>query len=188
MLLEAGVIDCDTDPASRADVTVDPVDWCDSDACQAECPPPEPYGYEIESRLHNLTFLDCDGRPVELHDLCGANAGLIYKFCGWCTGCYRKLEQAAAIHADYRDQGLSFIVVIREDALVEPATQEYCTAIRDRYDLSMTVVIDPDGHLDAYGSSDLSIITDENTTIVFKRRGASVSAIRTALEAELARP
>ena len=186
---DTGAFECGNGSASCTDPVSDPAeDDCEGVACAPVCPPPEPYGYEIGSRLHNLTFTDCDGGLVQLHDLCGADAGLIFNFYGWCTGCYRFLEEAADIHSDYHEQGLVFIVVVSEDPIEQPATQEYCTHIRDRYDLSMTVVFDPEGELEAYGESDLAIVTDEGARIVFKRCDASVNAIRTAVEAELDRP
>ena len=170
-------VGADSDDLARQDAV--------SDRTPAVCPPPEPYGYEVGAPLHDLSFLDCDGLSVGLHDLCGADAGLVFNFYGWCTGCYRFLEEATSIWNDYREQGLRFIVVIDEDPVEEPATQEYCTAIRDRYELAMSVVIDPDNQLEAYGEADLAIVTDEGARIVFKRSGATVSTVRSAIEREL---
>ena len=53
------------------------------DISVSACPPTGPFGYEIGDMLTNIGYEDCDGNPVELHDLCGANAGLVFNFYGW---------------------------------------------------------------------------------------------------------
>ena len=47
------------------------------------CPPEGPFGGAVGETPENLQFSDCDGSVVGLHDLCGANAGLIFNFYGW---------------------------------------------------------------------------------------------------------
>lgn len=188
------VFACEADPDGSSDATSDPTDLVDSplsDQDSAEdrgtpvCPPPEPHGHDVDSTLTNLTFEDCDGTPVALHDLCGANAGLVFNFYGWCTGCYRFLSEANAIHQDYASAGLVTIIVVSEDAIERPATSEYCQTIREQYDLQMTVVADPEGTLEAYGDADLVMITNDYAEIIFKRIGPTVDTIRSVLEGEL---
>ena len=62
-----------------------------------------------------------------------------------------------------------------------------CNAIRDEYGLTMTVVMDPTGATEAYGSNDLFMVTDAEAVITFKRRFASELAVQDAIERELAR-
>ena len=183
---------CETDPAEPTDVTGEPADAADErveveDRGPPICPPPEPYGYDVESTLTNLTFDDCDGNAVALHDLCGVNAGLVFHFYGWCTGCYRFLSEANALYQDYASDGFVPIIVVSEDAIEQPATNEYCRQIRDQYDLQMTVVADPNGTLEAYGDADLVMITNDYAEIIFKRIGPTVDTIRSVLERELER-
>lgn len=47
------------------------------------CPPAGPFGAEVGDTPEDLRFSDCDGNAVGLHDLCGANAGLVFNFYGW---------------------------------------------------------------------------------------------------------
>ena len=47
------------------------------------CPPVGPFGYDVGETLTNIILSDCEGRQVSLHDLCGANGGLIFNFYGW---------------------------------------------------------------------------------------------------------
>jgi hypothetical protein len=78
---------CPADETSHPheDLTEDRVDLEERDGTGEEivCPPIGPFGYDEGDVLTNITLSDCDGRQVSLHDLCGANAGLIFNFYGW---------------------------------------------------------------------------------------------------------
>ena len=78
------------------------------------------------------------------------------------------------------------LFVIDEDALGQPASRAYCEEIRDEYALGDAVVLDPTGGVDAYGANDLMLVSDERGRLVFVRRGAELSALRAAIESELA--
>lgn len=47
------------------------------------CPPPEPTGYEVGDNVVDLQLTECDGTPMSLHDLCGADAALVFNYYGW---------------------------------------------------------------------------------------------------------
>ncbi len=47
------------------------------------CPPPPPYGRDVGDTVEPLPFEDCDGQRTSTHDLCGADATLIFNFYGW---------------------------------------------------------------------------------------------------------
>jgi len=152
-----------------------------------ECPPPGPFGYEPGATVTDLTLLDCDGAPVSLHDLCGASAGLVVNFYGWCPSCYDFLRLANELTVSRGDRGFRAIAVVSENPIEEPATAEYCRAIRARFAPAATVVYDPDGAIEAYGTTDLAMVTDRSAKIVFKRRDATERAVTTAVDRELAK-
>ena len=57
---------------------------CQEGACEVEgCPPVCPFGTEPYKTLTNLEIYDCDGNPVQLHELCGAPAGFFNLLAGW---------------------------------------------------------------------------------------------------------
>jgi len=78
------------------------------------------------------------------------------------------------------------LLVIDQDALGQPASRAYCEEIRDEYGLGDAVVLDPTGGVTAYGANELMLVSDERGKLVFVRRGAELSALRAAIEAELA--
>ena len=47
------------------------------------CPPPGGGGFALDDIVGDLTFPNCDGQNVSLHDTCGANATLIFNYYGW---------------------------------------------------------------------------------------------------------
>ena len=71
-------VDVARDTAGEADL----VDASPGEEVSQTCPPPEPLGLDVGDRWLNLAFEDCDGNPLELHDLCGS-AALIFNFYGW---------------------------------------------------------------------------------------------------------
>lgn len=63
------------------------VNTVETGACPAAstsfCPPAGPYGTEQGEIMEDLAVYDCDGNKVYLHELCGANAGLVNLFASW---------------------------------------------------------------------------------------------------------
>lgn len=74
------------------------------------------------------------------------------------------------------------VLVVTEDGTGTPATDEYCTAVRDQYELAVTLICDPEAKFAAYGKNSLTMITDPSATIVYRKSGPSDSAIRKAIE------
>ncbi len=76
------------------------------------------------------------------------------------------------------------MIFITEDGTGKAATDEYCAAIRDQYELveSVKVVCDPEHQFAKYGKNSLTMITDSSATIVYRKGGPSNSAIRKAIE------
>lgn len=47
------------------------------------CPPPGPFGTEVDDFMEDLSFTDTLGTAVTLHGLCGEPATLLYNYYGW---------------------------------------------------------------------------------------------------------
>lgn len=77
------------------------------------------------------------------------------------------------------------MLVVTENGTGKPASDDYCTAIRDQYELAATVVCDPEAKFAAYGKNGLTMISDSSATIVYRKGGPSNSAIKKAIEAVL---
>ena len=187
--------DCpDTSDHCDSDVVLQDADTNHSDSspdmsthdAELVCPPPGPYGYEVGTTATNLTFLDCDGNPVQLHDLCGAQLGMVISFYGWCTSCYDWARLANELQEQHRPDGLMAMIVITEDPLSKPATAEYCSQLRDHMELTTLVLYDEQAALEAYGTTDLVLLLDPYGKIIFNRRDATENAVRRAVEAALA--
>jgi len=173
---------CGSEPATLADAA------CiarDGSCEEVRCPPGGPYGYEIDDTLLNVTFRDCDDNPVDLHSLCGARVGMVVNVYTWCAGCFDNAVLASSLYETHAAAGLSTIVVVSEDAYEEPATAELCREVKDHYQLSGTVAYDDSGAMEAYGTTDLVLLTDPAASIYFKRRGATEETIVQAVEAGL---
>jgi hypothetical protein len=58
---------------------------CENGACVTAnmCPWPGPYGTNVGDTIKDLTLADCDGNPVKLHDLCGANGAWVFVYAQW---------------------------------------------------------------------------------------------------------
>ena len=47
------------------------------------CPPRGPFGVQQGDVLPSPALVDCDGRPFDLHALCGKTAAYQFHFAGW---------------------------------------------------------------------------------------------------------
>jgi peroxiredoxin len=152
---------------------------------ETTCPPTGPFGGDLGNQLPDLQLADCDGQTVSLHELCGANAGLIYHFYGWCASCFDFVRGLNDLYDSHHPRGLKILMIVAEDPLQQPATLEYCQALRDTIGLQVRMVYDPDGSFAPYGGAGYAIVIAENTEIVFKRDDATTQAVITAIALEL---
>jgi hypothetical protein len=88
MVLALGAA-CNSDGAEDV-AAVDPCAACgESESCidgvcyGPGCPPEAPYGTHPGDMLTDVVVYDCDGNPVHLHSLCGANVGYFNLLAGW---------------------------------------------------------------------------------------------------------
>ena len=57
---------------------------CVDGGCRVwNCPPGAPFGTKPGENLTDLELRDCDGNPVFLHELCGADAAYFNLLAGW---------------------------------------------------------------------------------------------------------
>ena len=153
----------------------------------APCAPDDTPGYEEGDVLLDLHLPGCDGRPVALHDLCGAPASLLVHFFGWCPPCYDLLEMVNRLALDHGQSGLRRVVVVAETPAGHRADAAYCQALQARYQVDATMVYDPEGRFEAYGTTDLVLVVDGEGRIRFKRQGPSAQEVERAVQEELAR-
>ncbi len=163
------------------------IDGGSCEPASGHCPPEGPYGFDVGDTYSNLELENCDGKPVSLHDLCGAKVGMVTNLYSWCSSCVKLALFATSLQQSHGKAGLSTMVVITEDALAEPPTAKHCQDVRDHYELEGIVAYDPAGTLEAnYGGVDLVMLSDSGANIIFKRDDATEQAIIDAIDAELA--
>jgi peroxiredoxin len=164
---------------------------CDeSGACvppRGLCPPSGPIGTRDGDTIPDVTFVDCEGAEVSLHDFCDAPATWIFEYAGWCPPCNTfAANQANALVDRFESAGVRGLFVISEDTASSPPTAEYCRAVRERYGLRMTVAIDSTGAFQrALGvpSNSYSVVLEEGATISWRAHysedliGAQVQAV-----------
>lgn len=158
-------------------------------ACSPVCPPEAPHGCKIGKTLKDWVFNDCEGNSVSIHDLCGADALLVYVFYGWCNSCFDFLREASQLHDNYSSRGLEVVIISIENSLFEPVTEEYCLGLRETFTIPWTLTMDPEASFeDCGGGTGTAILLNESGRIVFKRDDATMLAIKTAIEKELDSP
>ncbi|MEM9068397.1 MAG: redoxin domain-containing protein [Myxococcota bacterium] len=138
------------------------------------CPPVGPFGTEEGEVAADAVLLDCEGNEVRLHALCDAEIAWVFEFADWCSSCRRfARDDVERLWQEYAAQGVAGYFVISTDADFNPATQELCTEVRDRYGLSMPVLFDPDANLQSalgIGRNAWNIILGEGMEIRWKAR------------------
>ncbi|MBM4370418.1 MAG: redoxin domain-containing protein [Deltaproteobacteria bacterium] len=162
--------------------TAGPAGDSEVDTVAATCPPSGPFGFKLGDTLVDLDFLDCDGHPVSLHDLCPASPGLLFHHYGWCGSCLDFLQALPELDATFGPAGLQILVVLAEDSVGRPATAQYCAGLREELGVPGTFVYDPDDRFAAYGKNGLVILTDPGARIRFKRDDASLGTVTAAIE------
>ncbi len=140
---------------------------------QEQCPPAGPYGLDPGDILQDVELLTCDGQPVRLHDLCGADTGYIALFADWCPTCAKFIAQMSGVYKAHADEGLSAIAVLISDAQGDPPTALACKQWQEDKDLTMTVVYDPLGKMEIYGKKETTVVTDRDARIVHRSTGTS---------------
>lgn len=112
------------------------------------CPPAGPFGRAPGETAPDVVLRDCDGIEHSLHDLCERDAVWLFEYADWCPPC-RSFASSSAnrIYDRFAGDGLGAWMVISADASFDSPDATDCAEIRDRYGISMPVLIDPDGVL-----------------------------------------
>lgn len=147
----------DADPSTAPDTLVPDTSVPEPDTSVPEpdaasaCPTP-PFGTALGDTLADYTLYACDGTPTPLSQACDAPVTFINAFAGWCPPCRTHAEEAPADHAALLAAApdARWLFVITEDQSGQRPTLAYCDAIREAYQLPMTVLVDRDGAFPAH--------------------------------------
>lgn len=154
------------------------------------CPPVGPFGTEAGAVAADALLFDCEGNEVRLHDLCAASVSWIIGYADWCSTCRNfTRSDVERLWQEYSAQGVAGYFVIGEDSSFNAPTAEVCAEVRDRYNLTMPVLFDPEGAVQtALGirSNAENVVLGEGMEILWKARYAE-SMVPTRLDEALAR-
>ncbi len=131
---------------------------------------------QVGDALVSLSLPDCDGQMHDLRSLCERQAGWVFAFAAWCPPCRRFAEGAEDLYQTYEPRGLGAFFLITETESFEPPDASSCSAIRERYGLTMPVLYDGQGQFqEIYGvpPNDINIVTGESCKIVLKEQYSS---------------
>ncbi len=175
----------DPDTAEDTDAAEDPDAPADADAAvEADpdgalpdaapepelCPPQPPFGTSLGDRVPDVELTDCDGNAHRLHDLCAARFAWIFEFAAWCPPCQRFATDVERIYQRFAGDGLEAWFVLSENADGSAPGPADCRAARDRFGLTMTVLIDPEGRLQRalnIASNEENLILERGGTLVW---------------------
>ncbi len=124
--------------------------------------PPGPYGTRDGRTIANLGFVDPEGEPVDLQSLradCTYSLAVVTTSAGWCTACREEQPKLQALFDDYRARGLVVLVTLFEDDNYAPATTRLAEGWRDRYELTLPVLVDAEFVLGDYYDRDQTPMT-----------------------------
>lgn len=76
-----GLLAC-SDSTTPPDTTPDAMAM-QFDAAVGMCPPAGATGVQVGDLIPSPSLVDCDGRPFDLHSLCGKVAAHQFHFAGW---------------------------------------------------------------------------------------------------------
>ncbi|NOZ01744.1 MAG: redoxin domain-containing protein [Deltaproteobacteria bacterium] len=141
--------------------------------------PAGPYGGQVGDRMADITLDDCDGNPVRLGDLVGGSDLVLFNVsAGWCPPCVQETKTMETdVHQAFCKRGLRVFQVLFEDDLGNPATKLFCKQWRDRFGLTLPVVIDPLFKVkelftgDVGGQTPLNLLVDHDGVIKFRSAG-----------------
>lgn len=154
--------------------------------------PAAPYGVTAESVIENHTFTGVDGQPVTFQDIYADGANrllLISTAAGWCTACIEEQPKLQDLHETFAEQGLVVVLSYFEDADYNRATPEQAAAWKERHNLELLVVSDPDLQLGAYYDVNLTpmnmIVDIPSMEIVWLTTGWDQSTIDALIQSKL---
>jgi peroxiredoxin len=101
--------------------------------------------------VSNFSLVGCDNTTLSVHELCENKAVYFFTYTGWCPNCQGHAKTASAVYAELSSLGEDFemFVVVTEDAAGKAPTKAYCESIEAKFGLTMPVVYDPTGAVQA---------------------------------------
>jgi len=141
-------------------------------------------GFAVGDLVQNLSLQGCDGRAVQLHDVCGAAASVVFGVYGWCPPC---MEHISLLEPLREGRDLNALIAIIEDPLGVPATVDYCAQVRDLYGMEAIWTADPEGAMAGFGGPGTVLVLDAEGIIRLARDDATDDAITAAVDEALAR-
>jgi len=137
--------------------------------------PDAPIGRDVGQLIPEVTLLDCDGNPVSTRSLCEHDVGWIFEYAGWCPPCQVFATGVEGIYQRGLERGdLRALFIISELVDFSPPDAAACARIRERFGLTMPVLIDPDGVFRArfeVAASDVNIVTRRGVVTWWSRFG-----------------
>ena len=121
--------------------------------------PAGPYGTGENAILENLSFVSTEGEAFELESLYQDSSNqllLLTTAADWCSVCIEEQPKLQSIFEEYQEDGLEIVVALFETSDYQPASAATAANWKTRFDLSYTVVADPEFQLDAYYDSALT--------------------------------
>jgi len=138
------------------------------------CPANPKIGVKEGTVLKDIELEDCDGATYRLWDFCGSNVTWVVIGSGWCTYCNQEAKTFDQYYTKHMDAGVTAWNILLEDWTGNPATPKFCKEWKDKYGLTMPVLIDPKGKtafLFKENAVPLNFILDEQMTIRWLRYG-----------------
>jgi hypothetical protein len=152
------------------------------DACP-DTPAGVSVGYEIGDQIGDLVLYECAGEPVDLRELCGAEAVWLSFAHTWCPHCKKAGSEMERIHRSYVDAGVdlaSASVVVEEITGKEP-DEDDCSGWREEQGQDLVVTLYDDDR-------DSFVLWDENLTnlnVVLNRDRVILTKIHTDVEEDI---
>lgn len=165
--------------------------------CPIQAPPPGwtypggPYGTTVTDRFEEFEFQDCDGNPVRFGDVLGDSTVTLFNVsAGWCQPC---IEEAEIIESEvlepYCERGLRVVQVLIEDEEGFPATRLFCNQWKERFGLTLPVLVDPLFETRQYieaASTPLNMLVTPDGVIRYRKTGPMPADLDLEIEALLA--
>jgi peroxiredoxin len=173
----------DEPDAAEPDAAPEP----DASIAEGSCPPQGPFGGDVGDTVPDIVLSDCDGNLHRIHASCG-KALWIFEYAGWCPPCRAFASGMEAMYQSFDHEQVDAWLVIGATADFSPPDANACARIRDLNGLTMPVLYDPEGLVQAaFGipANDVQLVIDQGSRLVLEGRRARPEDVRTALEAIL---
>jgi peroxiredoxin len=171
------------------------IDFCGESELQSlprDSYPGGPYGTAACSTIDNLELVNTDQSPLTLQALRAdpnTQILLVTTSAGWCTACIEEQPELQALHDEFSAKGLAVVVTVFEDQNYQPIDGAYADRWKRQYNLSFTVVADPDKQMHQYYNPELTpmlmLVDAASMKILRIFVGEDPASVRGLIEARL---